>query len=621
MAGSKNRFSRESRDSIFGKIIEKEISENKNVLNFIDFIEGDSGPRVELYPVQRFLGKLLFGVPLDYKEGKIPVWDNMRENLLFTFTDREYLHYLSEEHRINVDNWQDAPGHGFNEAMLFVGRRGGKSQFVSACADFVLYKLLSTRNPQERYGLVEGSPIEFTFLAQDSGGANRLYDKFKSDINTCPFLTPFIRKTPNKKDMEFVTEADRNKRDVLPSIKIGAYSCTSNAVRGPSSIFLALDEFAHFRNEIGSSSDEVYEAAAPATMNFVNRSNNKLESLILSISSPWKRQGKAYDLFKQAMDDGPSSGILGFRCSTAEMNPHTSPEYLRKKLKSASLTWKAEYGGEFLDSSESYVPSLAIDDCWDKERENITRYKDTLAYKRYFWGLDLGTKNDATALAIGHLEFQEGRGIVLVYDYIDRMMVGEGQYMEAKELPPDDILKWLVEANMLLPCYKGATDQYGGSMLIHLLGINGIQNVDLVHLTTGINSEMYYTLKGFIDQRRVSFPNVKKFIVELKNVEAEIMGKYQIRVQAPKEKGAHDDMCDAVALVAWQANEFMIKETRYIEDLLNGIDDGSAVFMGSQEYVDPDSMSMTNLKMLERRRGIARKGIDGVPGRLTGRKF
>jgi hypothetical protein len=612
-----NKFSSSARESILGQIVDNEISENTNALNFIDFIEGESGPKVTLYPVQRFIAKAILGVPLDYKEGIVIVKDKYAEEIMYTFTERQYLEYLYNEGRVNIENWQDIPARGFNEAVIFAGRRGGKSQLISAIADFKLYKLLSIRSPHEHFSLVEGSPIEFTFLAQDSGGANRLYDKFKSDINSCAFFSPYLRKTPGSKNMEFVTEADKDKRDVLPSIKVGAYPCTTNAVRGPSSYFLALDEFAHFRNEKGSNSDEVYEAAAPATMNFTNK-QGELESLIMTISSPWKREGKAYDLHADAMKHGSDSGIFTMMCSSAEMNPRSNSTYLRKKEVSAALTWRAEYGGQFLDSAESYVPLMSINNAIDRGRQSTTRYQDDRYSKYYFWALDLGMKNDATALAIGHLEYMEGNGIVLYYDFIGRKMVGEAPYENVHEIPLEDILNWMIELNDVMPCYRGCTDQHGGSMLTQLLKMNNIENFDLVHLNTGINSQMYYTLKGFLDQGRVRFPDVPIFEKELKSVEAEIISKYQIRVQAPNEKGAHDDMCDAVALVAYLANQFMAEDSRRMDDIINNTNVDP--YLMTQTF-DPEVGSLQGFKMVERMRAMARQDVPGRPGRLAGRRF
>src|SRR5208282_2051951 len=306
--GRNERFSQKARTSALGKAIESVMEKNVSILNAIDFIESPQGLNVHLFPVQRVIVKSIFGVPMDYKEGMVPVHDPFCEKLLYTFTEREYLEYVYNEGRCNVGNWLDMPVDGFNEAVIFAGRRGGKSQAVSAIGGYALYKLLNVRSPQEYFGLVPGSPIDFTFMAQDDEGSNRLYDKLREDINRAPFFGPFL-KTGSTSAMAFITEADREKRDATPTIHVASYPCTTNAVRGPSSLFLALDEFAHFRSAKGSSSDEVYDAATPATMFFKNPSGDR-EAMILSISSPLKKVGKMYDLHRLAMEKGIDSGIF-----------------------------------------------------------------------------------------------------------------------------------------------------------------------------------------------------------------------------------------------------------------------------------------------------------------------
>jgi hypothetical protein len=137
------------------------------------------------------------------------------------------------------------------------------SQVVSAIAAYKLYLLLNIRSPQSYYGLVEGSPIDFTLMGQDELGASRLYDKLREDCLRSPFFTTYLRTSTSQK-MAFVTEADRNKRDATPTITAAAYACTTNAVRGPSSYMLAMDEFAFYRSSSGTNSDAIYAAATPA---------------------------------------------------------------------------------------------------------------------------------------------------------------------------------------------------------------------------------------------------------------------------------------------------------------------------------------------------------------------
>jgi hypothetical protein len=197
------RFSQKARTSSLGKVIESVMDDTSPMMNAIDFIESPQGFKVNLFPIQRLIVKAIFGIALDYKEGKVPVYDTLGENLLYTFTEKEYLNWVYNEGRCNFGNWQDLPAKGFQEAVIFAGRRGGKSQVVSAIGGYALYRLLNVRSPQEYFGLVPGSPIDFTFMAQDDLGSNRLYDKLREDINRGPFFSTYIKQNTSS-EMTFV---------------------------------------------------------------------------------------------------------------------------------------------------------------------------------------------------------------------------------------------------------------------------------------------------------------------------------------------------------------------------------------------------------------------------------
>ena len=95
---------------------------------------------------------------------------------------------------------------------------------------------------------------------------------------------------------------------------------------------------------------------------------------------------------------------------------------------------------------------------------------------------------------------------------------------------------------------------------MQLLDLNQIHNVELINLTATLNSQMAYVLQGYIRDHRCRFPYVPKFMNELRLVEAELINKYQIRVQAPKEKGSHDDMVDATQLCSYIAQKWLVEE-------------------------------------------------------------
>src|SRR5271157_5128770 len=674
------RFSKAAQNSVFAQSIAEGVVDPKSLMDAIDFIEGPNGIGIVLRPVQRVIVKAIYGVPFDKVPewskripdwGKVPMYDMYRDKKTRPdVTEAEYLEICFNENRCNIKDWRDIPNvgtpyGGFNEACIFAGRRGGKSELVAAIAAYKLYLLLNIRSPQEYFGLVSGSNIDFTFLAQDEKGAGRLFKKLREQVNRANWFAPFLRDN-NTKDLSFVSLADRDQRDINPTITVSCLPCTTNAVRSPSSVFLALDEFAHFRSAKGSTSDDMYAAATPSTgdfhhvteaeeqlmkvqeygsdfgeeaSNFEETEDSVLEfedknemvevqdSMILSISSPLKKIGKMYELHRLALDEGVASGIFTLNCPSAEMNPKLLPRFLKSEHKKNPLTFKAEYGGKFLESSESYVTEVAVKKCtdckWDERglpiegtaRLNLQRFSQIQVGRNYFWGFDLGMVNDASALAIGHLEPGGPHGsIKLVYDYIDRMMVGESgewpgvrgnatghrKYIGYQVLPLEDILDWLEAMNKCLPCFRGATDQHGGQQLVQLLGLKQINNVELVNLTPAINSQMAYALRGYIESERCSFPLVPKFIQELKLVELEVASKYQIRVAAPQEKGAHDDMADAAMLVAFLAQRWLMEQGNMMDP------SGLSLMIQAQAnkpagaLLSLDGVNMQTLKVLEK---------------------
>lgn len=105
---------------------ERGISTPHETLNAIDFIESHRGLGIRLFPIQRLIIKCVFGVPMDYKEKRVPLYDIYRERLQSTVMESEALRIFYEEGRCNVGDWRDIPDRGYNEACILAGRRGGK---------------------------------------------------------------------------------------------------------------------------------------------------------------------------------------------------------------------------------------------------------------------------------------------------------------------------------------------------------------------------------------------------------------------------------------------------------------------------------------------------------------
>ena len=83
----------------------KNIDDSKP-MNIIDFAQSKFGLGVKLYPGQRFILKLFYGLPLDDKVDEtdpIIIRDQFNEKTVHTFSEREFLDFLYLEKRINID--------------------------------------------------------------------------------------------------------------------------------------------------------------------------------------------------------------------------------------------------------------------------------------------------------------------------------------------------------------------------------------------------------------------------------------------------------------------------------------------------------------------------------------
>ena len=92
------------------------------IFSIIDYIESDWGLGMRLFPVQRFIVKLYYHLPLNDRDKTIQITDMFNTRVLYRFTEVEYLHFLYSEGRCNLD----VQDHERRELLLAIGRRGGK---------------------------------------------------------------------------------------------------------------------------------------------------------------------------------------------------------------------------------------------------------------------------------------------------------------------------------------------------------------------------------------------------------------------------------------------------------------------------------------------------------------
>ncbi len=94
-----------------------------NFISIIEFIDRFKLMPFGLYPVQRFILKLYYNIPLDNTDKSIKITDWMTGAIKYEFTETEYLDHLYKDGRCNI---KEQDGKERHELILVLGRRSGK---------------------------------------------------------------------------------------------------------------------------------------------------------------------------------------------------------------------------------------------------------------------------------------------------------------------------------------------------------------------------------------------------------------------------------------------------------------------------------------------------------------
>jgi len=551
--------------NLFGEICNELIDNPEKAHNILSFCENKTwGLGVELRPVQRFIIKCFYGLPLEEKIKTIEIRDKFREAVLMNLTELEYFHYLVSQKRTNQTKPPTKP---FQEIVLVIGRRGTKSTTASFISAYETYNLLQRHNPQDYYNILDADDIRITNVANSVDQATKLFKLIKGHMAKAPFFSRFIPKTGAETHINLLTAYDIEHygKEAIPKLRVTVAGCNARAIRGGANIVVTLDELAHYLNNLGNRSDsEIYDALTPSTADF------RADGKILNLSSPLSRAGKFFELYMQSFDD---PDILMLKIPSWEANPEIETQFLKTRWRRDPVKFMQEYGAEFTDAVNAYV----------EDPERLKTVVTDRAYaqrgsrlKQYFFGIDLGLINDGTSISVGHVEWEErvvqetdgleglpknidyGRPTavpVIYHDLTTAFYSGQPPYDEDDTLLLDDMVQEILKLARDFPVQAGVIDQWCGPPLEQALKKNGLDQIEMVHFTQKLNSEIYTTLKTLYLGRQVSIAGgwQSPLVQELLTLEKRMLPNYLIDVEAPKLRGFHDDRSDSLARMIWMA--------------------------------------------------------------------
>lgn len=572
------------------------VGRNVRIFDILTFIEASWGLGMKLYPVQRFIVKLYYNVPLDDTTKTIEIKDWATQEIRYRLTEKEYLKLLYDEGRCNIKE-QD---HMRRQLLLSIGRRAGKTTLSAIFATYELYRLLSLYSPQEYYGLPPGNRIQILSVATGKDQAALLFNDVTAHIAKCEWFQPYIANN-TLSHVNFRTPYDIDKYGPTirhqdgkfqtfngkASIRVTFKPAISSSLRGAGNIVIILDEMAHFQGEGKSSAKDIYDAVTPSALAFSPKDPKNpmdpigpVEARIIGISSPLNKGGKFYELYHFAMAKAEGSeNIIAIQAPTWEVNPTVEPGFLREKYHEDPAVFMTEYGAQFSDRVRGWIErERDLIECVDPNRRPKNFGPPRYPHQA---GIDVGLIGDGTTVAITHVE---GDKIVLDYHeawyagvpwkqsnpHLESPLTDYAKTLEQVErLDFDEIAKWIVTLSRRFYITDGLFDRWNGIPLEQTLIKAGLKQFKSEFFTREARSRMYQAVKLlFFDKRVVlyDFPKPKigeesggkrfsPLIEEFLALQAEQTSHNQILVAAPKIVGAHDDMADAVVRAIWMSLE------------------------------------------------------------------
>lgn len=419
-------------------------------------------------------------------------------------------------------------------------------------------------------------------------------------------------------DVDLETSTASKKRATLTALTGG---CSSNSLRGGNSLVVILDEMAFFLSGDSSrfADGEVYKALTPSTASFsVKKEGEEIaDGKIICISSPRAKYGKFYEEYNNSFELKES--YLMYKMYSALVNPERlTKEYLEEERKKDKRSFMCEFGAEFSDkitawieeeedfrkcivNNPKYIQELeptdvVLDERFQKtEDENgeivekkIVKIEDgdfwfknsnRTKYIRkgglwlpfveklrergevgiqYYYGLDLGLKDDGTAIGICHKR-PDGKieidyvnawysGSSVIWDFKDSNIYSiYNKYKDKETLSMIDIANEIKEIKKWFPIVKGTFDQHNGMVFKQYLDSLGITQFEMVYSNEQIKHDMFQTFKTLYMEERLVIPDHFVLVQEMLGLEAEMKSKGRIEVKKAKEKkNSKDDISDAI---------------------------------------------------------------------------
>lgn len=548
--------------SLLGQAMDEMARENDDsVVDILTYITAPWGLNETPYPQQRFILKLIFGLPLDDIEEDIEIYDEFREKLIRKCSEVEFLDFLHVDDRCNFDSRQHAArlGTKINKLVLRMGRRGTKTTICQWMAAYNLYCLIKRRWPQGYYHIRKDQPISITLVATGKDQAITLLAPARSAIKRVPFLRQYVE-TDSKQKITLNTQYNRE-HGLGPEsgLFVQAAPCSAKSIRGDANLMVLLEEYGQFFWELAGSNKSdiaIYRAVAPSVSGFVDPHTGKPEGMLLIISTPLSKESHMFTIEDDIRKGREENGLF-LHLPSWWMNPLIQPSELRSHYNSDRVGFDQEYGAIYLDQTESAFKRADMEACRQSPRGAA------LAIQRgevCFMGLDLGLKNDGTTITIEAVN-QNGECRTVHHE---QHRVGLPPY-DDPTITELDIKEMAARVDFLwnyYSCMGGIGDQWNAYGVRSYLTSRAYEMLAFIDFNQTNNDRVARHCIQMIEQKRVTFyyddeawENDESILREFVRLQRRQSSgdPPKIKIEAMTSRGMHDDQYSSVSRALWAA--------------------------------------------------------------------
>ena len=313
----------------------------------MDIIEFAEKQGYALYPVQKVILKLIYGLELDDTE-KFDVKLHWQWTEGMPFTEKDYVDYLTQKDRLR--GWE--PGEEAKIVAASMGRRSGKSTLQVLIALFEVYRKMQTCSTEKgdrdsRHLMMIGPTLQMS---------KSLFHAFQAEAESSVLRELISRRTGEKYSFG---------EGGYP-VEVLVRSGLAKALRGISNKVTFVEEFAHF--PLGSS-EETWLCISPQA---------DIGNKLMLFSSP----GRDATTFRKVWKEKRRCrNHLSFRIPTWEIVPSLDRDQLARLQKNGHASFDTEWGAEFLTRVEVPIRETLLEQIKEQAAERGLTVEDLLYEK------------------------------------------------------------------------------------------------------------------------------------------------------------------------------------------------------------------------------------------------